>query len=139
MPEGNAERPGRKRLLADEPAPPSHFVAADALPWEATKFPGIETKLLYHDAASGMSTMLFRMAPGAVVPLHEHTAVEQTWMLEGSLVDEDGACLPGQFVWRPAGSTHVAHAPDGAVFLSVLLRPNHFAEGQRFFTEDRPD
>lgn len=121
--------PVRKRLLADEAAPPSHFIDPEAMPWAATKFPGIETKLLFSDPASGMSTMLFRMAPGAVVPLHEHTGVEQTWMLEGSLVDAEGACLPGHFVWRPAGSTHVAHAPEGAVFLSVFQRPNHFAEG----------
>ena len=127
MPEGTAAKPARKRLLADEPSPPAHYIDPAGMPWTATKFPGIETKLLYGDPASGISTMLFRMAPGAVVPLHEHTAVEQTWMLEGSLVDEEGACLPGHFVWRPAGSTHVAHAPNGAVFLSVFLRPNHFA------------
>ena len=34
--------------------------------------------------------MLFRMAPGAVVPLHAHNEVEQTNVIEGQLVDEQG-------------------------------------------------
>ena len=32
------------------------------------------------------------MAPGAVVPLHEHTAFEQTYVLEGRLTDHEGEC-----------------------------------------------
>lgn len=115
----------------------SFYLDPDAMPWETTRFPGIEAKILMHDPASGMSTILFRMAPGAVVPPHEHTGIEQTYMLEGSLEDEDGACTAGHFVWRRAGSTHTARAPDGALFLSFFTRPNRFFEGQKFFTEGR--
>src|SRR6516225_8624791 len=50
---------------------------------------------------------------GAVVPLHEHTALEQTYVIEGSLEDHEGKCGPGQFVWRPAGNQHEAVAPNG--------------------------
>ena len=57
-------------------------------------------------------------------------------MLEGRLVDEDGEAKAGEFVWRPAGNTHVAHAPEGAVFLGVFLKPNYYAAGQKFFTEE---
>ena len=57
------------------------------------------------------------MAPGAVVPLHEHTALEQTYVLKGTLEDHEGVCGPGQFVWRPAGNQHEAVAPNGAVIL----------------------
>jgi anti-sigma factor ChrR (cupin superfamily) len=108
----------------------SRFIEAAALSWSKTELPGIEMKLLYKDEALGRSTILFRMQPGAVVPLHEHTDVEQTYMLEGSLVDEQGECTAGNFVWRPAGNTHVAHAPNGAVFLSVFLKPNKFLDLQ---------
>ena len=76
-------------------------------------------KILYKDD-EGRSTILFRMAPGAVVPLHEHTALEQTFMLEGSLEDAEGSCGAGDFVWRPGGNIHVAHAPNGAMFLSAF-------------------
>src|SRR4051795_2963539 len=106
MPEGMTKT--RKRLLADEPSPPSHYVDVTNAPWETSKFPGIEHKVLYTDPSTGMATLLFRLAPGAVVPLHEHTGVELTYVLEGSLEDEEGVCTTGNFVWRPAGNTHEA-------------------------------
>jgi anti-sigma factor ChrR (cupin superfamily) len=105
------------------------------MPWEPTKFAGIRIKVLYSDD-SGMTTALFKLDPGAVVPLHEHTALEQTFVLEGTLEDHEGACGPGQFVWRPAGNRHEAVAPNGAVILGFFLKPNRFARGERFFTED---
>ena len=88
---------------------------------------------LYQDD-EGRSTILFKMAPGAVVPLHEHTALEQTFMLEGSLEDAEGSVGAGDFVWRPGGNIHVAHAPNGATFLAVFNRPNRFFDGTKFFT-----
>ena len=106
-----------------------------SMAWEQTSFPGIEMKILYSDPTTGMSTILFKMAPGAQVPLHEHTAVEQTYMLSGSLMDDEGVAMEGNFVWRPGGNTHVASAPEGAVFLAVFMKPNRFPAGTRFFTE----
>ena len=119
---------------ADHPLA-SHFIDVNSMPWQSTEFEGIEMKLLYKDEAAGRSTILFRMAPGAVVPLHMHTEVEQTLMLEGSLVDDQGACTAGNFVWRPAGNTHEARAPEGAVFLSVFLKPNKFLDAQPTFAK----
>lgn len=103
--------------------------------WEPSSFEGIQTKVLYMDPQSGMSTIMFKMAPGAVVPAHEHTALEQTYMIEGSLVDEQGVVTAGNYVWRPAGNTHKAWAPDGALFLSFFMKPNRFLDGTKFFTE----
>ena len=113
----------------------SHYIDVVSMDWEKTELPGIEMKLLYKDEESGRSTMLFRMAPGAVVPLHVHNEVEQTFVIEGSLVDAQGACTAGNFVWRPAGNTHEAHAPDGALILSVFLKPNTFLESQPTFAK----
>jgi anti-sigma factor ChrR (cupin superfamily) len=113
----------------------STFVAASSMPWQRTDFDGIEMKILYQDD-EGRSTILFRMAPGAVVPLHEHTALEQTFMLEGSLEDSEGSVGAGDFVWRPGGNIHVAHAPNGATFISVFNRPNRFFDGTKFFTAE---
>ena len=115
----------------------SHYLDAPNMPWEATKFPGIEIKVLYSDG-DGITTALFKLAPGAVVPLHEHTGVELTYVLDGSLEDEEGVCTTGNFVWRPAGNTHEAWAPNGALLLGVFMSPNHFAAGQKFFTDENP-
>jgi anti-sigma factor ChrR (cupin superfamily) len=127
-----------KRLLADELSPPSCYVDVVSAPWETSKFPGIEHKVLYDDKASGMSALLVKLAPGAVVPLHEHTGVEMTYVLEGTLEDDEGVCTAGNFVWRPAGNTHEAVAPNGALVLGIFMKPNHFAAGQKFFTEQAP-
>jgi quercetin dioxygenase-like cupin family protein len=116
------------------PALASRYLDVPNMPWEKTRFAGIEIKVLYSDA-SGITTALFKLAPGAVVPLHEHTALEQTFVLEGTLEDHEGLCGPGQFVWRPAGNRHEAVAPNGAVILGFFLKPNRFAEGDKFFTE----
>jgi anti-sigma factor ChrR (cupin superfamily) len=65
-------------------------------------------------------------APGAELPLHEHVEIEQTYVLEGTLVDHEGEVTAGNYVWRPAGSRHVAVAPHGALMLSIFLKPNTF-------------
>jgi anti-sigma factor ChrR (cupin superfamily) len=123
--------PARSHVHADikpnsDPALASRFIDVPSMPWEPTKFPGIEIKVLYSDK-DGITTALFRLAAGAVVPLHEHTALEQTYVLEGALHDHEGVCGPGQFVWRPAGNQHEAVAPDGALILGFFLKPNRFA------------
>ncbi len=104
----------------------SRYVDVDALPWQPTRFPGIETKMLMENKDTGLQTVLTRMAPGAVLTDHMHVDIEQTWVLEGSLVDDEGEARAGSFVWRPAGSRHVAHAPNGALLLGFFLRPNTF-------------
>ena len=68
----------------------SRYVKMDQLSWRKTSFPGVEIKMLLEDKETGLMTSITRMAPGAVLPLHEHVGVEQTYVLEGRLVDERG-------------------------------------------------
>lgn len=113
----------------------SRLVDVEALPWQATRFPGIQIKTLIFDRASGLATSLMRMAPGAALPDHEHVLIEQTWVLEGHLVDRSGPdegieCKAGQFIWRPAGSRHSAWSPNGGLMIAIFQIPNKFfAEG----------
>ena len=109
----------------------SRLVDVDALPWQTTRFEGIVFKPLIFDRASGLATSLMRMEPGAVLPDHEHVMIEQTWELEGHLVDQTGPdvgieCKAGQFIWRPAGSRHSAWSPKGGLFLAMFQIPNKF-------------
>jgi anti-sigma factor ChrR (cupin superfamily) len=107
----------------------SRFVDVSALPWQKTRHPGVETKTLYADPATGIATVVTRLAPGAKLPDHEHVRVEQTYVLEGVLHCGEGACRAGDFVWRPAGSRHEAWAgPEGCVALSMFQLPNRFFE-----------
>lgn len=117
------------KVAAHEQLPPlaSRFVEADTLAWEKTAYPGVETKTLLVERNTGLLTMLLRMAPGAKLPDHEHVQIEQTWVLEGSLVCGEGECRAGQFVWRPAGSRHEAWGgPQGGVMLAFFQIPNRF-------------
>jgi len=105
----------------------SRFVDVERLPWEKTRYPGVETKTLLVDRMTGVLTLLMKMAPGARLPDHEHVEIEQTYVLEGSLVCGEGECKAGEFVWRPAGSRHEAWAgAQGGVMLAMFQIPNRF-------------
>jgi anti-sigma factor ChrR (cupin superfamily) len=109
----------------------TRHVKPDEMPWQQLQFPGCEIKPLYFDGKTGQATLLIRMAPGAMLPDHEHTLLEQTYMLEGTLVDKDGpdaglAVKAGEFVWRPAGSRHAAWCPDGGLMIAIFQVPNKF-------------
>ena len=79
----------------------SRLVDVESLPWQKTRYPGIEIKTLLFDRATGLVTSLTRMAPGTVLPDHEH-------------------------VKRPAGSRHSAWSPNGGLFLAFFQIPNKF-------------
>ena len=104
----------------------SRYVDVETIPWEPTPYPGVEWKVLMRDEASGLLTALFKWAPGSELPLHEHVEIEQTFVLEGSIEDEEGEVTAGNYVWRPAGSRHVAKSRDGALILGFFLKPNKF-------------
>jgi anti-sigma factor ChrR (cupin superfamily) len=119
----NASKHGELPPLA------SRFVEVAALPWEKTRFAGVEAKTLLVDRETGVVTSLMKFAPGARLPDHEHVLIEQTYVLEGSLVCGEGECKAGDFVWRPAGSRHQAWAgPQGGLMLAIFQIPNKFFE-----------
>lgn len=106
----------------------SRYLDVESLPWKSTPVAGIDMKVLLEDKESGLLTALFRWEPGTELPLHEHVEVEQTYVLEGSIVDSEGEVSAGNFVWRPRGNRHVARSPNGALVLGFFLKPNVFIE-----------
>lgn len=109
----------------------SHYLDVEGLPWVDGGAPGIQQKYLFEDKETGKRTALIRWAPGAKLPLHRHLDVEQTYVLEGSLCDDEGECKAGQYVWRPAGSEHRAWSPNGCLLFAVFLKPNLILEGPK--------
>jgi len=111
----------------------SHVVRAADMAWKKTRFAGCEVKGLLLDKETGLVTALMKFAPGATLPDHEHVKIEQTYVLEGKLVDKEGPAKgltvgPGEFVWREAGSRHVAWTPEGGLMLAMFQVPNKFFE-----------
>ena len=106
----------------------STYVDVASLDWKPTSFPGVSMKLLWRDAQGSGFTALYKLTPGANLPRHRHVGVEQTFVLQGSLVDEQGACTAGNFVSRRPGSVHTAHSPDGCIAIGVFQAPNEFLD-----------
>ena len=100
----------------------SRFVDTDSVPWIETA-PGSKMKVIYHDPATDMLTILAKLEPGAGIPPHVHEDLEQTFVLEGSLVDDEGECTAGNFVIRAKGSRHAPTAPNGCTMLVFFLKP----------------
>ena len=118
------------QTLADEH---SHVVKPADMEWKPTRFPGCEVKTLMADPKTGLMTALMRFAPGAVLPDHEHVNVEQTYVLEGRLVDREGPAegieaKTGEFIWREPGRRHSAWCPEGGLMLAIFQVPNKFHE-----------
>jgi anti-sigma factor ChrR (cupin superfamily) len=100
----------------------SRFINTDSVPW-IDMGPGNKMKVIYHDPATDMLTILARLEPGSGIPPHVHEDLEQTFVLEGSLVDDEGACTAGNFVIRAKGSRHAPTAPNGCTMLVFFLKP----------------
>jgi len=87
----------------DTPDTHSHVVRPAEMEWKKTRFAGCEVKGLLFDKETGLVTALMRFAPGATLPDHEHVKIEQTYVLEGKLVDKDGPAKG--FTSAPANSS----------------------------------
>src|SRR5690606_31776460 len=124
---GHKSGSSQRRIVMDAVTPKantaaehSHVVRPADMEWKPTRFPGCEVKTLYMDPQTGVMTALMRFAPGAVLPDHEHVNIEQTYVLEGRLVDKEGPAKgtearQGEFIWREAGSRHSAWCPEGGL------------------------
>lgn len=108
----------------------SRYVDVESLPWKPTPTPGIDMKVLMEEPETGLLTALFRWQPNTVLPLHEHVEVEQSYILEGSIYDDEGEARAGNYVWRPKGNRHIARTVGGALVLSFFIRPNKFLGGE---------
>lgn len=109
-------------VLSDAAALASRFIDTDSLPW-VDAGPGNKMKVLMNDAETGMLTIIARLEPGAGIPPHLHEGLEQTYILEGSLKDDEGECTAGNFVIRAKGSQHSPVAPNGCTMLVFFMKP----------------
>ncbi len=96
------------------------YVRASGLEWEGSPIPGFDAKLLAFDHGSRMKTQLVRLQPGAEVPAHLHTEVEELYVLEGDLVVNDIVMQAGDYCRAEADSVHrLSRSPNGCLFLAI--------------------
>lgn len=100
----------------------TNVVDVQSMPWQELS-PGARCKVLFRDDTTGMSIVLFNFAPGTTTPLHMHTGLECTYVLEGSLEDHDSVVGAGNLAVRIAGSVHQARAPQGSMHIAFFTKP----------------
>lgn len=106
----------RERL---DPPPPhgSHTRRADTMHWQLA-LPSVEVKVLHQDRECNQQTALWRLRPGAVVPAHQHTMVEECYVLEGAIMIGDHHVRQGDLHIAEPGCLHPAIVSEtGAVLL----------------------
>lgn len=97
----------------------SRYVDLDEIPWQSPR-PGMRVKMLYKNVEEREALVMIETDPGYVIEEHQHTGLEYTFVMEGSMVDHQGTCSAGNFVWRPEGSQHQVTTPDGAKMLTFF-------------------
>ncbi len=107
-------------------APPTagfSVVASTGEGWVETGQPGFRTKLLSSGPQPGYQVLLIALDPGATVGDHDHSGIEELYMLSGHLQTEGRLLGPGDFMRGEAGTHHdECGSPDGCVAL-LILRP----------------
>lgn len=91
-------------------------VRGAAVEWRQ-RWPNVWVQQLHVDAA-GMQTTLVRMAPGSVIPPHDHGHAEECLVLDGEIRMGDFYVRRGDLHIAHAGSRHAAlESPAGALLM----------------------
>jgi quercetin dioxygenase-like cupin family protein len=82
------------------------IVRPNHLKWRPGAFAGVEFKILHADAEAGRVTLLTKLAPGTVYPHHQHTDLEELYLVSGDVVVNGVPMQPGDYCSAKAGSVH---------------------------------
>lgn len=114
---------GRSKPAADQPhdrsKPMTHEVPYDAASgWKPYPIPGVAYRRLHVDKVKGEILMLVRAEAGSSYPTHNHSALEEMFMLEGELDFSGTVYKAGDYIRSECGSTHAAsETRTGCMFL----------------------
>ena len=104
-------------------------IDTNALPWEERFNEKIGRALyrknLIEDPDTGMEVRLVKYPAGVVNPRHTHPCAHGMFVLEGTLLTQEGEYSPGSFVWFPEGMVmeHGATAERDVVVLFITNKP----------------
>ncbi|MGL5114374.1 MAG: cupin domain-containing protein [Beijerinckiaceae bacterium] len=102
-----------------KPVPAMILLRTTSEPWTERTL-GVDVKVLRWDQETGARAIMLRMAPGAVLPDHDHDGDEEVFMLSGDLMFDDLLLGAGDYLRMPAGSHHtVGRSPSGCVAIVV--------------------
>ena len=105
----------KHKILLELPKSGSSNLDTNQVEWSPGGRSGFHYKQLVDEHLAG--TYLMKVDAGAFSPMHAHEEVEQIYVLEGSLYDQDNTYQSGQFIVRAPGTMHTTGSESGAVVL----------------------
>lgn len=113
-----------RRLLAEVEA---------GVGFQPTPWPGLEMRMVtVGPAFPAAQAAVSRLAPGAAFPRHGHVDEEVTVVLEGGLVDDDGAEVwRGEELFERSGTEHAPVALDRGVCIAATIAYGGIALGKK--------
>ncbi|MCI0486370.1 MAG: cupin domain-containing protein [Blastocatellia bacterium] len=123
---------GEERIERPAPSPEvmqtQLTIRANEGEWiEMTK--GVFAKQLFADKSRGTVTTLYRLLPGARLPDHRHTGVEECLVLEGDFRVDGETFGPGDYRCAPPGTIdRELYTEGGVLFLLVAAETCEFLE-----------
>ncbi len=116
-----AQVAGPSPSINQKPLPAANLLTMRAAQGEWKPLaPDISVKQLFVDEKTGVTTALYRFAPGAVLGPHRHNGHEQCYVLEGDFYTGGQALGAGDFQCARPGSVHQpSRTVNGALVLIV--------------------
>jgi anti-sigma factor ChrR (cupin superfamily) len=69
----------------------------------------------------GSGFHIYKMAAGETTVAHTHGSDEEFYIIEGDIIDHDGARYgPGDLVWLRKGTEHYSYSPNGCLIVVHL-------------------
>jgi len=88
--------------------------------WRATGIRGVRYRTLLADRRSNRRTVLLRMDPGSRLPDHDHSSVEEIYLVSGDLAIGDQTLRQGDYFRVEPGARHgVPISPNGCVCIVI--------------------
>ena len=102
----------------------SAFINPDTIPWSDWVMPGTWFKLFGVNATTGGFTMMLKVEPNNVAPLHGHFGAVEGIILEGGYSYDNDHGRAGDFVYEGAGIRHIPDTgDDGLIMFAVIHGP----------------
>jgi len=89
--------------------------------WRPLPFPGVRFKKLSSSTARNTVTLLMQIDPGTVLPAHDHTGAEDTYVVSGSCRIGAVALSVGDFHHVDAGAHHGNVVSDEGCLLLMVV------------------
>ena len=102
----------------------SAFLNLDGIPWTPWVMADTWFKLLAVNTVTGGFSMMLKVGPDNVAPVHGHVGSVEGMILDGGFAYDDDWGHAGDYVYEPAGINHKPRTgPDGMVMFAIAHGP----------------